>query len=81
MKKMVITPSPLELAAAPSAESLSSVLQQEMCVLSTLSPTPPPLNTDYTLLNNHLYSAGQPRSAGWDPLPSAITPWEWAVAT
>lgn len=39
-----------------------------------------PLNTDYTLLNNHLYSVGQLRSTGWDPLPSVITPWEWAVA-
>lgn len=39
MKKMVITPSPLESAATPSAESLSCVFQQEMCVLSTLPLT------------------------------------------
>lgn len=44
----------------------------EKCVSCQCFPRPVrlPLNTDYTLLNNHLYSAGQLRCTGWALLPT-----------
>lgn len=57
--------------------------QHASVTIACLTNTPPaclPLNTDYTLLNNHLYSAGQLRSAGRHPLPRGGTGWEGAAA-